>query len=143
MASDFYKQLKKLIIHHEGVRLAPYRCPAGKYTIGVGRNLTDNGISSQEANYMLYNDLCRVSAELDNNLDCMRVLSQQRQMAMIDMCFALGLPRFLGFKKMIGALNGGDYELAAAELLDSKWARQVGDKPGQRAHTLAEMVRTG
>lgn len=143
MASDFYKQLKKQIIDHEGLRHEPYRCSAGKLTIGVGRNLEDNGISTQEAHYMLYNDLARTTNELRQNLACMNVLSHPRQMAMIDMCFALGLPKFLGFKKMIAALNDSDYERAAAELLDSRWARQVGDEPGQRAYTLAEMVRKG
>lgn len=58
---------------------------------------------------------------------------------MIDMCFNLGLPGFLEFERMLAALNAGDYDRAAQEMLDSKWARQV----RQRAYVLAEQVRVG
>lgn len=56
----FYKRLRDQLIEHEGLKRRPYRCPAGKLTIGIGRNLEANGISEHEALYMLYNDLCRV-----------------------------------------------------------------------------------
>lgn len=139
MAGDFYKRLRDQLIEHEGFHPYPPRRPAGKLTIGIGRNLEANGISEHEALYMLYNDLCRVRGELESHLPCFAALSEARRIALIDMCFNLGLPDFLGFERMLAALNAGDYDRAAREMLDSKWARQV----RQRAYVLAEQVRVG
>ncbi len=59
MASEF---AKKMIKGNEGMRLKPYRCSAGKLTIGYGRNLDDRGISAHEANDLFENDL--IDAEM-------------------------------------------------------------------------------
>jgi len=130
--------VKELLVKHEGVRLKPYRCPAGKLTIGVGRNIEDNGITEAEAMFLLANDIRRVELELEpfawyNGLD------DVRKAALVDMCFNLGLPRLLKFRKMIAALARRDYGEAAMEMLDSAWARQV----GARAVRLSNMVKTG
>lgn len=116
----------------------PYIDTVGKLTIGYGRNLDDNGISKKEADYLFDNDF-------DN---CERELSQYSwyanqpasvQAALINMCFNLGLPRLLGFKRMIAALKANNRTLAAQEALNSKWATQV----GQRAKDVAVMLREG
>ncbi len=135
----FYNDLKALIIKHEGLKRYPYHCTAGKLTIGVGRNLDDNGIREKEAMYMLYNDLTETQDELRANVPFFDQLSDPRRMALIDMCFALGLPRFLTFKKMLKAISERNYDCASEEILDSKWARQV----GERADDVAEMMRVG
>jgi lysozyme len=132
-------QLTKKLIDDEDISLKPYFCPGGKLTIGVGRNLESNGISRSEAMLLLYNDIARVDGELAANVPFLTQLSQARQLVLFNMCFALGLPRFLGFKKMLAALGAGDYPLAAEELLDSKWSREV----GHRAVNLAEQLRRG
>lgn len=128
---------ERLLAKHEGLRLKPYTCTAGKLTIGIGRNIEDNGISEKEALYMLRNDLARCQSELSSfnfhNLNFARML------ALRNMLFNLGLTRFSMFKKMINALHLGNYEIAANEMLCSKWARQVGD----RATCLAEIIKTG
>lgn len=123
----------------EGVRLKPYRDTVGKLTLGVGRNLDDVGITSEEADYLLENDIGRAAADLDRNLPWWRGLSEARQRAILNMAFNLGLPRLLGFGNMIHALHSGEYDRAAAEALDSRWARQV----GARAQRIAEMFREG
>ena len=66
-------------------------------------------------------------------------LDQVRQEAIVNMLFNLGLPTFLAFKKTLKFLAENKYSQAAEEMLDSKWARQVGD----RAKELAYMVETG
>ena len=132
---DFHQQLCDQLIRHEGLKLHPYLCPAGKLTIGVGRNLSDNGISEAEARVLLANDIAVSEAELCQ-YPFWRDLSAARKMALIDMHFNLGLGRFKKFKRMLAAIQAGDYELAAREMLDSKWARQV----GKRAVTLADMM---
>lgn len=130
---------RTLLIADEGLRLKPYRCPAGKLTIGVGRNLTDKGISKAEAYIMLQNDMDEVEDALDRILPWWRGLSEGRQQALLNMCFNLGINGLLGFRRMLAALQGGDYMAAADEMLASKWAAQVGD----RAQRIAKMTREG
>lgn len=128
----------KLIKRHEGLRLKPYQCTADKTTIGYGRNLDDVGISEDEAHALLTNDINRVYLELERQ-DFWRDLDSVRQAVFVDMCFNLGWPRLSCFRKMLAAVRVADYETAAKEMLDSRWARQV----GRRANTLSEMMRTG
>ena len=131
--------LESLLVKHEGLRLRPYRCTAGKLTIGVGRNLEDNGITPEEAMTMLRNDLGWVNGALDNDVPWWKGLDPVRQSILQSMVFNMGAPRFLGFSKAITAMQQGDWEYAAIEMLDSLWARQV----GTRANELAEMMKTG
>lgn len=127
------------LIRDEGMRLKPYLCPAGKMTIGIGRNLDDVGLSHDEALYLLRNDIARCRAELDRAFPWWRGMSDARQRALLNMAVNLGLPRLQGFRNMLSALERGDYEKAAAEALDSRWARQV----GQRAQRVARLIREG
>jgi len=129
--------LKNQLILHEGLKLEPYECTAGKLTIGVGRNIEDIGITEDEARYLLDNDILRVCDELDRNLPWWRDLSDARQRVLVDMVFNLGISRFMQFQNTIAAIESGDYETAAGEMLDSRWADQVGN----RAKTLSRMMR--
>ncbi len=131
--------LEDQLIRHEGLRLKPYRCTAGKLTIGVGRNLDDNGISKAEAMVLLRNDILLTRLALTRAVPGFLALSAPRRRALIDMCFNLGLPRFLSFKRLLAAIAAGDCQRAADEMLNSKWAEQV----GQRARALAAMMREG
>ena len=128
----------RVVMRHEGVRLYPYRDTVGKLTIGVGRNLDDVGISEEEAQLLLRNDLTQISAELAAQ-PWFSTLDRARRLALIDMGFNLGLPRLLQFKRMIAALEAGDWQRAADEMLDSRWAAQV----GARARELAAIVQSG
>ncbi|RMH50503.1 MAG: lysozyme [Zetaproteobacteria bacterium] len=132
------QRLSALLIRHEGMRLKPYRDSVGKLTIGVGRNLDDVGLREEEARFLLENDLRAVIAELQP-LPWFAALDPPRKHAIIDMGFNLGLPRLLGFRRMIAAIERGDWPAAADEMLDSRWARQV----GRRAEELARTMRTG
>lgn len=131
-------RLENMLIRHEGLRLKPYRCTAGKLTIGIGRNLDDNGITEAEARMMLNYDI-EVSRSKLLRYKWFNKLNNPRQDAIINMVFNLGMPRFLGFKRTIGYLKLEDYENAAIEMMDSKWANQVGD----RATELAAIILTG
>lgn len=127
-----------MLQRHEGLRLKPYECTAGKITIGYGRNLEDVGISEIEAMVMLRNDIEQCYDEL-NVFSWFSDLDQVRQEALVDMLFNLGLPTFLEFKKTLKFVAEGKYSQAAEEMLRSKWANQVGD----RAKELAYMMDTG
>ncbi len=131
----FIKQMR----FHEGVRNKVYKDHLGIETIGVGRNLVDRGLSDEEVDYLLTNDITIVENELDNGLSWWRDLDEVRQRALADLAFNMGLPRLHGFVKMLDALQRRDYHAAADELLDSKYAKQV----GERSNRVAEMIRTG
>ena len=128
--------LKKQLVLHEGMKLTPYRCTADKLTIGVGRNLDDMGITEKEAEFMLDTDILRCCDDLDRNMSWWRDLSETRQRVLVDMVFNLGISRFMKFQNMIDALANGNYAGAAAEMLDSRWADQV----GQRAQRLSRAM---
>lgn len=125
----------------EGLRLKPYRCPAGKLSIGYGRNLEDVGITLDEARVLLRNDITRVLVECRAQ-DWWAEIEREpvRARAILNMAFNLGLPKLLGFRRMIAAIRRQDWEAAADEMLDSKWARE--DVP-KRAGKLARMMREG
>jgi lysozyme len=133
------EELRKSLIKHEAIKLKPYRCTADKLTIGVGRNLDDNGITEKEALMLLDNDIENCTKDLDRNVSGWRSHNEFRQNVLVELCFNIGINRMLGFKKMLAALQKNDYATAAVEMLDSKWAKQV----GQRSATMAQMMREG
>ena len=131
--------IQELLIRHEGLSLKPYKDTAGKLTIGIGRNLDDVGISHDESMILLNNDIQIAETELNKNINCYKILTANRQNVLIDMCFNMGIHKLLEFKNMLGALQKEDYKLAAQEMLNSHWAKQV----GHRATELSEMMING
>ena len=130
-------RLRAELVRDEGLRLRPYRCTAGALTIGVGRNLDDRGISRAEALAMLDADLAAVEGELDRRAPWWRGLPAPARRGLANMAFNLGWPRLSGFRRMLAALEAGEWDRAADEALDSRWAAQVGD----RARRVAGMFR--
>jgi lysozyme len=134
-------QLIDMLKLHEGVRSKSYLCSAGYETIGVGRNISESGLglSDDEINYLLANDIERVKGELSETYFWFVAMNEARQDAMIDICFNLGLTRLRGFVKALEAMSREQFDIAADEFMDSKWAQQVGN----RAVRVTEMIRTG
>jgi len=128
-----------LLIKHEGLRLKPYRDTVGKLTIGVGRNLDDMGITREEAIFLLENDIARAETDLHRAFLWFPLRNKVRKIVLINMVFNLGMTRFRMFKKLIRAIEDRDWERAAKEMLNSRWAKQV----GRRASELAQMMRSG
>jgi len=135
------ERLVKMLKLHEGVRNHVYVCTAGYETIGVGRNISESGLglTDEEINILLMNDIERVKKELSNSFSWFVDLDEVRQNAIIDMCFNLGLSRLNQFVKALDGMASKDYDKAADEFMDSRWSQQV----GQRAVTVTEMIRTG
>jgi len=158
--------LEDQLILHEGLRLEVYKCPAGYWTVGVGRNLEgkpltkgeqeyilgcsglepeqviailkERGISKDEALFLLANDIEDAVKDL-SNFDWFEDLDPVRKKVVIDMRYNLGPTRFRQFKRMIAALARGDYKQAAAEMVDSKWYHEVGN----RSKRLVRMMESG
>lgn len=118
-------ELKDVLIAHEGLKLQPYECTAGKLTIGIGRNLQDVGISLSEAMYLLDNDISRVIADLDDRIPFWNNLSPNKQIVLASMAFQLGVNGLMQFKRMLAAAQLGDDKRVAREMRDSKWFHQT------------------
>ena len=123
----------------EGFKLKPYRDTVGKLSIGVGRNLDDVGISSEEAGILLSHDIDRTVDALDAAIPWWRSLDDVRQRVLANMAFNMGVAGLLGFKNTLAAVRDGRYADASAGMLASKWAGQV----GARAARLASMMQKG
>ena len=130
--------LKANIKEAEGLRLYPYRDSTGHLTIGYGRCL-ENGISKAEAEIMLEADLYHASDQY-LRIPCGKIkyLNQNRRRVIVEMIFNLGLGGVLKFKKMWAAIIAGDFDLAAEEMLDSRWARQVKGRAVRMAYEMRD-----
>jgi len=134
------------LIEHEGMVLHVYQDTLGIDTIGIGRNLKDRGISKEEldhmdipninviyehgiseadARYLAENDVQIVEDELLKAHPCIAGLDAVRQLILVDMAFNMGVPRLCKFKKMWNAIHEEKFDIAAKEMLDSRWADQV------------------
>ena len=140
-------KLTEMLRRHEGVESHAYLCSQNFTTIGVGRNIDagDNGrsrglgLSDDEVDYLLRNDIDRVVEELDDEYSWFAGLNDARSDAMVDISFNLGQTRLRGFRKALEAMEFGDWEEASKQFLDSRWSEQVGN----RATELTEIIRTG
>ena len=132
------KRMREQLILHEGLKLTPYRCTSDKLTIGVGRNLDDRGISEETAMQMLDEDINIVYGELLKAIPDFDNLDETIQESLVDLAFNMGTPTMLTFKDTLAALKGQQMCIASRELLNSRYARQV----GKRAETIADNIRS-
>jgi lysozyme len=133
------ENLKDQLIRHEGLRLTVYDCPAGYKTIGVGRNLEGKGITEEEAMYLLDNDIKDFQESLSRELPWFDSLDECRKNILTNMAFNLGVSGLLKFKNTLTAIENSNWEEAASQMLDSRWAEQVGG----RATELSELMKSG
>src|SRR6267142_1342423 len=117
-------RLKLLLVKHDGDTRYPFKDTSGKLTIGVGHNLDAKPLSDAVVALLLDEDINDAWREC-STIAVFGSLDEVRQHVMLDMCFNLGLPKLLLFVKMLKALEQHDYDLAAKEMLDSRWARQT------------------
>lgn len=128
MTPELRQKLRGLLLQHESYRQFPYTDTTGHLTIGIGRNLSDRGISQNEAFTLLDDDIIYFSSKLNSVLPFYSELDEIRQLVLIDICFNVGLNGFLGFKNFLGFINKKDWENAGKELLDSKAAHQCPER---------------
>ena len=134
---DFNKLMERLK-ENEGYRASVYQDSKSIPTIGYGRNLL-KGISRDEAVMMLYNDLIEAKAELDRVFPQSRMMDEDTYGVLIEMIFNMGTAAFLTFKKTLDFLKLGQFKDASREMLNSQWAKDVGD----RAVRLSQIVEKG
>lgn len=126
----------------EGCKLQAYQDHLGYLTIGIGRLIDQRrggGISQDEAEYLLKNDVTRVRHEFAHSLPWFKDLDEARQGALINMAFQLGISGLLAFKQTLSLISRGAYMAASQEMLKSKWAEQT----PARAQRLSKQILTG
>jgi lysozyme len=133
--NKFIEQLKA----QEGCKLKPYHCSAGALTIGIGRNLDANGVTMEEAENMLLNDISKYVDQVNNALPWAVRLDQPRYYVLVNMAFNMGINGLLTFKNTLAYIENGMYSKAADNMKLSKWYSQV----GIRADELIDQMRTG
>ncbi|WP_428045727.1 glycoside hydrolase family protein [Candidatus Avelusimicrobium fimicolum] len=133
-----YERVAARIRKSEGLSYLPYKCPSGHLTIGYGHNL-EHGISIEAAELLLRQDIEIAAKQVKNAFILWPKLTEARFYVLVDMTFNMGISRLCGFKKMLTAVEQGDYQTAAKEMLASKWAVQV----GRRAAELSKIMKKG
>lgn len=133
-------KLTASIKSHEGYNSFPYEDTTGHITIGFGRNLTGEGISNEEGEYLLQNDINRAISEAESQSWWPAVsTSDPRTRAFVEIVFNIGLGKLAGFSHALEAAMQSDWVACASAFRDSLWFRQVGN----RAVTLCNMIETG
>ena len=141
------QNLIEMLKRHEGEvvtngRHLIYKCPAGHWTIGIGRNVDINGglgLSEEEVNFLLEGDIARIIKELSSEYRWFADLDDVRKDAMIDISFNLGATKLRKFVLALDAMEKADYKIASDEFLNSDWSRTVKG----RSVELASMIATG
>ena len=131
------KEAKEMLIKHEGIRVHPYKCSEDKLTIGIGRNLEANGISEEEAMYLLGNDIDRVINNLDKIFPAWKVMPKRARLVCIDMSFQMGITGFMNFRRTRALMEMGAWLEASEELLRSKYAVQTPNRAAYNSRQLA------
>lgn len=142
LAVEDVETLGAMLKVDEGIRARVYLDSLGIETIGVGRNLRDVGLSQDEIDYLLANDIERCVREIRQHRTTRAAWDASdtnRRLVLANMCFNLGISRLLKFRKTLEAWSRKDWARVSVEMLDSKWADQVGN----RARRLSGMVRRG
>lgn len=132
--------LRDQLKRDEGLKLLPYVDSVGRLTIGYGRNLSENGITQDEAGMMLTQDIERHNADLYRAFPIIGTLNVPRQIVLCNMCFNLGIVKLKRFVNMWAAIEDGDYVQAANEMLNSLWAKQTGVRATRLAASMASGV---
>ena len=124
-------KIKDMIKANEGTgpikndRFMPYQDTVKKWTIGYGRNITDCGISLEEAEILLEGDINDVVLALDHSISWWRDKPENVQLVLQDLCFNMGISTLMTFKNTLLLINLGHYKDAADSLQKTKYHKDV------------------
>ena len=123
----------------EGTRVKPYKDQFGNITIGVGRNLTAVGLSDDEIEVLLSNDVNHAAVAAATVFPSFPALSDQRKAVLVNMAFNIGQQGLSEFTQFIALVEAQDWNGAADDMIRTRWATEV----GPRATRLAQHMRDG
>lgn len=144
-----YDALKAQLAVDEGTRRYRYKDSRGFTTIGRGHNidadphypytLADEPLTDAQIDSLENRDIAIAVGALDEYANWWRAMDEMRQTVLANMCFNMGWGKLKEFVSTLQAMHFADYKAAAADMRDSLWAKQVGD----RAERLARIMETG
>jgi lysozyme len=133
-----FSEIKADLIRDEGYKDKPYKDTAGHLTIGVGHNLDAKGLCPAAILAQLDFDLEQTQQDLDQILGWWKNTPPDVQRVLVNLAFNMGANRLLSFKNTLQLIHDAKYKEAADALLQSLYAKQV----GQRAVRLANLLRS-
>ena len=132
----------------EGVKYEIYKDHLGYPTFGIGHLITENDpehnktvgteISEDRVNEVFESDVAKFVSEAKILFPDLDELPDVAQQVIVNMAFNMGRPRLSKFKNFIAGVNDRDWVRAAEEMMDSRWADQV----GARATRLRNLILT-
>lgn len=131
----------RMLIQEEGFQSKPYRCTSGKLTLGYGFNIDDRKLTRRQGEILLRDMVYEEDNWLNSHFSFYPDLNDIRKAVLIDMVYNLGRGGFLGFKKMIEALENEDHQEAANQMVDSAWGRKKATR--KRAAKMAGIMLAG
>ena len=139
-------KLREQLKIDEGVKYEIYEDHLGYATFGIGHLITDKDpeygwpvgtkISEDRVNEVFNSDVEKFINEAKKIFPDLDNKPESIQLVLVNMCFNLGAPRLSKFKKFIAAINNEEWIEAAVEMMDRRWAQQV----GPRAMRLKQIV---
>jgi lysozyme len=130
-------KIKEMLVKHEGLVCHVYDDSLGYKTIGVGRCLDKNGISEDEAMYLLDNDIKRVIESLDKHWHVWRSFPELAQMVCVDCTFQMGITGWMAFRHTRALMEMECWIEASEEILRSKYANQTPNRAAYNSRQLA------
>ena len=141
------EQLRETLKVDEGVKYEIYKDHLGYPTFGIGHLIVESdqeygepvgtGVHLNRVNEAFDEDVAVMVDEAKKLFPDLEDLPEEAQQVIVNMTFNMGRPRLSKFKKFIAGVNAGDWEKAAVEMMDSRWAKQV----GSRAERLRNRIR--
>ena len=132
------QRLREQLIIDEGVKYEVYNDHLGYPTFGIGHLITETDeeygksvgtlVSKERVNEVFDRDVAIYISEAKKVFPNLEQLPEEAQQVIVNMTFNMGAPRLAKFKKFIAGVNAGDWNTAAIEMMDSRWAKQVGNR---------------
>ena len=140
-------KLREQLKIDEGVKYEVYDDHLGYKTFGIGHLVTADDeeygaacgtpVSVDRVNNVFDTDVETYISETEKVFGNLTDMPEEAQQVLVNMCFNMGAPRLGQFKKFIKAIHDEDWATASVEMLDSRWAKQVGD----RAIRLSDRIK--
>ena len=140
-------QLRDTLKIDEGVKYEIYNDHLGYPTFGIGHLVVESDeehgkpvgtpVSEDRVNSVFEKDVAIMIDEAKKIFPNLDKLPEEAQQVIVNMTFNMGRPRLSQFKKFIAGVNAGDWNKAAVEMMDSRWAKQV----GARAERLRDRIK--
>jgi lysozyme len=140
MEAELREKITAWLFIDEGEKLKLYKDSVGIFTIGIGHNIQEKGISPATSRFIFNEDIDGCEKELNRSLPWWSSKPENVKLVLLNMCFNIGISRLLGFKKTLQLIKDDKFNEAAIEMLDSAWSAQVGNRAIRLSKLLQNLL---